>query len=180
MSDDWKTRPTARSLLTSGADEMAQVTDTLRDVLAEALREWAGEGSFRLSNAGEAADAIIAALAARGVVLAREDAEFIVAAQIRLTHKPVTNPMYPKPLCNHDGEEWPCLTELQVTEGLYLARAARGDAHAAAGPVGDGVRTDCPIASVHEHTFRGPHTFDEWYYGRPILAASQPITEEPG
>jgi hypothetical protein len=47
-----------------------------------------------------------------------------VAVQVRLTHKPVTNPMYPKPLCNHDGEEWPCLTELQVTEGLYLARAA--------------------------------------------------------
>lgn len=47
-----------------------------------------------------------------------------VAAQVRLSHKPVTNPMYPKPLCNWDGEEWPCLTELQVVEGLYQGRTA--------------------------------------------------------
>ena len=46
-----------------------------------------------------------------------------VAAQVRLTHHPVTNPMYPKPLCEWDGEAWPCLTELQVVEGLRAALA---------------------------------------------------------
>ena len=52
------------------------------------------------------------------------DVDGYVAAQVRLTHRVMTNPMYPKPFCNHDGEEWPCLTELQVVEGLYLVRAA--------------------------------------------------------
>ncbi len=44
----------------------------------------------------------------------------LVAAQVRLTHHPVTNPMYPRPICDRDSEEWPCITELQVREGLRI------------------------------------------------------------
>lgn len=38
---------------------------------------------------------------------------------------------------------------------LDAARAPRND--------GDGTTTDCPQEGVHDHPFRGPHRFTEWY-----------------
>ena len=31
---------------------------------------------------------------------------------------------------------------------------------------GSGTTTECPLDGVHEHSFRGPHTFTEWYPAR--------------
>ena len=60
------------------------------------------------------------------------------------------------------------------------ARAALGDTQEPRPlGVGDGTTTDCPQTGVHNHPFRGPHRFTEWY---PVAAASPaaPIDPEHG
>jgi hypothetical protein len=43
--------------------------------------------------------------------------------------------------------------------------------------VGSGVQTDCPLEGVHNHSFRGPHTFREWY---PAFTPEATAPDEEG
>jgi hypothetical protein len=45
----------------------------------------------------------------------------------------------------------------------YAADVAREYAVGEGSPTGAGTMTECPLEGVHEHAFRGPHRFREWY-----------------
>jgi hypothetical protein len=41
---------------------------------------------------------------------------------------------------------------------------------------GSGTTTECPQVGVHDHPFRGPHTFTEWYDGEAEARADDKTT----
>jgi hypothetical protein len=59
-----------------------------------------------------------------------------------------------------DVAAWPTTAESRERNAASLARLASPDDVA-----GSGTRTDCSLEGVHEHAFRGPHTFREWEPG---------------
>ena len=54
---------------------------------------------------------------------------------------------------------------------------ALGDIQEPRPGVGDGTTTDCPQMGVHDHPFRGPHRFTEWYFGAVPEAGSRPYDD---